>query len=798
MQKVLGFRFFVKDSFIMYDTFLSQSLTTHTPYSPTLKRLPNSKSHYQVLALDKTFNLKTDLLGNAVPGMQECKGVVPLPRDGRIYPGVIQSLRDGGCEMLVSLDYQRDNVAHLKKALFSLYTNFRLFRTSGVSPKQLCIILFCDGLKELQDTFSANEDDSGFLQQFIEMSAISEKFSSSSIEQILNLEFGSANIDPEVAHCFQSLIVSDESESEPVQLVCVVKHFSRRKLNSRLWFFKGFCETIRPKFCTVVNAGVLPDTDSIWQLYSSFKHDVGVVVGEVLPEKIDSTSLFGASFAFKQTMSLKLNRYLEGAVGAPCTSDFQLVAFRFSAVRGEPLKRSLLDLYCPTKHSPYNINKFSCGDCFLALATVSRKGDKPIYCYQKSAKARVEIPTDLQGYLEGRRAVKRVEMFMFFEAIKLWKKSNSSENPFKKIVSGVLILYFCLKFCVMWCSSALTIAILMFPIKVILRHFDMGFVAGYIATIYCFIVMLAVVMSLSNQTFKLIPVYKAICAFFSVHFVASVLSFGYCYGLLGQLQSEFMLLCAWLVVFLLSAAVTRDLASVPWLSLQHFVMIPTESSLVTVNLFCSLHNFYFSDWLSKNVAHRFSISEDFHLYRTYIVLSWALCNWFVYFALRNGNVDLDGVMISTKVVWYGVLCILIGLDFMKLLISVQQLCIRKPQYKANDAFFIAEPEKSVKSSDSSGEFAEGNSEPGVNLLESSHSRSGNMAEELESSNELNLSIQSIDLGGRYIEDEFTIKNFSGISSVLHELNLQSQKGLSSAWSLEGFEGLSGSDAKVGK
>lgn len=750
----------------MYSSYLSPSLCTHSPNTPSLQRLSASKIQYQPLSLDKTFSLRTDSNGDDKLALQGCKGLIPLPRDGRIYPGVIQDLRDNGCEMLVSVDYQRNDVPHLKSVMLNLYANIRHFRIHGVDPKKLCVLLFCDGFKALQKTFASSEDDMLFLQQFIDLPAITEKFNCLDIENVLQHELPSTNLDPEIAHCFQSLVVPDENVHEAMQLVCVVKHNGRRKHNSRLWFFKGFCETIKPNYCSVINAGILPEQDSLWQMYCSFKPSIGVIAGEILPDKSEIGSVYGAAFAFKQTISLKLDRFLEGTVGVPCTSNLPFVTFRYEAIKGVPLKQTITDLYSPTKFNPYNYNKFECGDSLLALTAVSQKNSPFSFHYEKEAKAKVLVPTDLLTYLHHRRTTKRTEMYMFFEAIRQWKKSNHTDNPIKRLLHGFLILYFSLKFCCVWCASALSIAILNFPITEMLKSKGLEFVGEYVSIVQCIAVLCVLVISLSNQSLNLEILYKFFYVFFTFHFIVACLCFVLCYCLLGLMSTELVLLCLWLANQLISAVLTRDLALLPWFSLQNFSMIPTEAHLVNVSMFSNLHNFYYSDWLSKTVSHRASNNDEFQLYRTYIVLCWAISNWFVYLVLRKGNQILDGGMISTRLVWYACLGILVGLDFFRLLISSKQLFAKKPNFNKMESSLCDKPGILVSISQSSGHELDMKSELIIDLMDSSASRSENMAAELASDSDIDLSIKSIDFEGDYFEENVYNKTISGISTLI--------------------------------
>ena len=43
-----------------------------------------------------------------------------------------------------------------------------------------------------------------------------------------------------------------------------VKFKNSGKLSSHLWFFRGFCEEIKPKYCILIDCGLEPKSNSIW------------------------------------------------------------------------------------------------------------------------------------------------------------------------------------------------------------------------------------------------------------------------------------------------------------------------------------------------------------------------------------------------------------------------------------------------------------------------------------------------------------------------------------------------------
>jgi len=41
------------------------------------------------------------------------------------------------------------------------------------------------------------------------------------------------------------------------------KHLNNKKLSSHMWYFEGFCRTIKPKYCCLIDVGTKPDASGI-------------------------------------------------------------------------------------------------------------------------------------------------------------------------------------------------------------------------------------------------------------------------------------------------------------------------------------------------------------------------------------------------------------------------------------------------------------------------------------------------------------------------------------------------------
>ncbi|CAD8111354.1 unnamed protein product [Paramecium sonneborni] len=67
----------------------------------------------------------------------------------------------------------------------------------------------------------------------------------------------------------------------------VFKFKNGSKLSSHLWFFKGFCEELKPEYCLLMDCGAIPAKDSIFKLISSMEADlkIGGVCGNMRIEE---------------------------------------------------------------------------------------------------------------------------------------------------------------------------------------------------------------------------------------------------------------------------------------------------------------------------------------------------------------------------------------------------------------------------------------------------------------------------------------------------------------------------------
>ena len=72
-------------------------------------------------------------------------------------------------------------------------------------------------------------------------------------------------------------------QDKEVNIITGVKHLNNKKIDSHLYFFRGFCEYLKPKHVLLLDAGTKPQKGSINKLYALMESqdDIGGACGDL-------------------------------------------------------------------------------------------------------------------------------------------------------------------------------------------------------------------------------------------------------------------------------------------------------------------------------------------------------------------------------------------------------------------------------------------------------------------------------------------------------------------------------------
>ena len=192
----------------------------------------------------------------------------------------------------------------------------------------------------------------------------------------------------------------------PISLV--IKHSNKQKIESHMWFFKGFTQYLNPEYTQIIDAGTiaLPKSISHIIMHMTKNKNVGGSCGEIevmVPEKTENGDDFGwieKRVMEAQYVEYKLSHYLDKAYeslfGFISVLPGAFSTFRWEAIRGEPLDKFLKGL--STDQAEMKIPSCSQANMYLAvdrifcLEILVRSGKEWILNYVPDCKALTDPP----------------------------------------------------------------------------------------------------------------------------------------------------------------------------------------------------------------------------------------------------------------------------------------------------------------------------------------------------------------------------------------------------------------------
>jgi chitin synthase len=200
----------------------------------------------------------------------------------------------------------------------------------------------------------------------------------------------------------------------------VIKHKNRSKIESHLWFFKGFCNQLNPTFSFIIDAGTIALWNSISRmiLYMEVDPQVGGCAGEIevmLPDKNEDGSpitFFESIIIRSQYLEYKISHYLDKAAesffGYVSVLPGAFSAFRWKAIQGKPLKKFLkgqtvTDSKLNEHPSCFKANMYLAEDRIMCLEIVAEIGENYILSFMPGCKALTDAPSTITQLIRQRR-----------------------------------------------------------------------------------------------------------------------------------------------------------------------------------------------------------------------------------------------------------------------------------------------------------------------------------------------------------------------------------------------------------
>ncbi|CCF56199.1 hypothetical protein KAFR_0A07650 [Kazachstania africana CBS 2517] len=336
----------------------------------------------------------------------------------------------------------------------------------------------------------------------------------------------------------EGLTLSCDQTTVPIQLLFALKEQNQKKINSHRWAFEGFAELLQPNIVTLLDAGTMPGKDSIYELWKEFKDpNVGGACGEIKADigKMGSKLLnpLVASQNFEYKMSNILDKTGESNFGFITVLPGAFSAYRFVAVRGEPLKKYF---YGETLENEglkfFSSNMYLAEDRILCFEIVTKRDAKWLLRYSRSSSASTDVPERVPEFILQRRRWLNgsffASVYSFCHFYRIWTSGHSLG---RKILLNIEFAYLFFNTLMSWFS--LSSFFLIFRILTLSIAVSYGQVFQVLSVIffwlYGFSVFTTFILSLGNKPkstekyyvmtfifFAILMVYLIFCSIFMI------------------------------------------------------------------------------------------------------------------------------------------------------------------------------------------------------------------------------------------------------------------------------------------
>jgi chitin synthase len=127
----------------------------------------------------------------------------------------------------------------------------------------------------------------------------------------------------------------------PMQTIYAIKESNGGKLDSHFWFFNAFAEQLRPTYTFLIDVGTKPEPYSIVRLFACMERNkqIGGCCGEIAVAEPNYLSLVQATQHYEYKTSNIMGKCLESLFGYIAVLPGAFSAYRYEAIRGQPLQR---------------------------------------------------------------------------------------------------------------------------------------------------------------------------------------------------------------------------------------------------------------------------------------------------------------------------------------------------------------------------------------------------------------------------------------------------------------------------
>ena len=588
------------------------------------------KVQYQPVKLIKEYETRSDD-DRTFQSLKKATGLMPIAPDSCFMPGSIleqlayDPLKPTKCEFLIEVSMYNEGVKNFTDTLSGICDNIENFINAGISPSNIACIIIVDGIRPFYGTYSKQKD---FFSAFFKEDMIKERFG---VSDVRNCKLPNEIDDDEFAHCFMQQVNFTDNPACTLNFIFCVKQKNKRKLNTHLWFFGGFCEYIQPKFVMLIDVGTMPLENSLFYLYEAMatQRDLAGCCGEIRPMDPNIWKLVVPAQVVEYKFSHIFDKALESVLGYITVLPGAFSAYRWEALQGDPLWKDYFKSIChPELMNAFNSNIYLAEDRVLCLALISKKNKDYLIRYVKASVAETDVPETISTLMSQRRRWINGSWFSLIDSIRKCSKIfHSSHNCCRKLIFSFQMFYYVITVLFSW----VMVGSFYLAFNVIVRQtftYNTSILnfANLLVLIYTVMLIFIFVMALGVKPSHVDMTYKAIASFFGVYMVGTIVcTVIFLFKQLYPLWVIYVILGTAACFFfgILFHCATMTIVK----GIMHYLFLtPTYVNIFLIYSICNIHDCTWGnrpDLLTMEEKLRI---EEFEEFRTRWIIIWVLCN----------------------------------------------------------------------------------------------------------------------------------------------------------------------------
>ena len=496
----------------------------------------------------------------------------------------------------------------------------------------------------------------------------------------------------EFAHCFIQKKKFGNCKT-PLQIIFCVKHYNKRKLNTHLWFFGGFCNEFQPKYTILLDVGTKPLPKSLFYLYDALISDPNLAgcCGEIVPMAPDYKKIVVPAQVIEYKFAHMLDKAMESVVGFITVLPGAFSAYRWealsqgtnpndpSSIQGSPLWEDYFKSIChPEAMDNFSSNIYLAEDRVLCLSLFTKRNEAYTLRYVRKSVAETDVPDSITDLMAQRRRWINGSWFALIDSLmKCNKVFQSSHSPCRKAAYIMQMTYYSIVVICSWFIVGAYCLAVRIAISLQFQSFVsslMSQIGEVVFLVYLGMLAFLVLASLSSKPKAVEAMLKAVVGIMAVY---QLYILGVAIWLVVVHNLTFVSLGlaitagGFMLTVILNGAVMTVMLGFPY----YILLIPTYVNIFFTYAICNIHDCTWGNRPDTLTADEIQRLGEFEESRAKWVIMWTFSNSLFNYAILSIKDNS-----AYEYYLFGIIGINLGLLFMRVaggVIYVLHECCKK-------------------------------------------------------------------------------------------------------------------------